>query len=377
MISPGDLETLLSWEAPEGRSILSLYVDCKAAQGLWSVSGRQSLAKSILRGLEARLDERNRPQLEAASETILSRWTAESKAGRSFVAFAESNGDPYWTRELKVPLTSQAHWGATPYLRPLIEAIEENERYGVVLTDKSRARLLTVFLGEIEEERDAFNPEEIKHITSTGSDQARTMNLQRRAEEHARWHLNHVAEMLDRMERERRFDRLILAGTTDTLAMVKRLLPKRLASRIVGSVNLSVEAKEAEVLEQTLEIERQAQRSRQEEIVEELAVASAKQDRAVSGLSATIEALREGRIWKLLYAETFAPRGRECGACASLLEEAVERCSFCNADTKPVEDLVEKMAQRVVETSGRVIAVGNRAAERLRAAGEIGAFLRF
>jgi peptide chain release factor subunit 1 len=375
MMSSRDLESLLAWKAPQGHSILSLYLDRKAAQGLWSSADCRPVIKDILKDLEGRVSEEEREEFEAASQNVLSRLTSGPWSGRSLAAFSGPNGDSYWSRQLNVPVHSKAQWAPTPFVRPLLEAIEEYERYGAVLVDKMRARLFTVFLGEIEEERDAFNPEPVKHASSTGTDQIRT-DPQRRAEEHARRHLRHVAAMIDRLERARRFDRLILGGAPEAVHELRHLLSKRLVSRTVGLVHLSVEAPDSEVLRETLELERQTQRARQEERVEELTTAAAKADRAVLGLSATLDALRQQRIWKLVYAEDLAVRGREC-ACGGLFEESVTQCPLCEEEARPVEDLVEKMAERVADEGGRVEPVSNGAAERFREHGGIGAFLWF
>jgi peptide subunit release factor 1 (eRF1) len=301
----------------------------------------------------------------------------EGWTGRSLAVFAPSNGDPPWLRALNVPVRSQAHWGSTPYLRPLVEALGDYERYGVVLSDKARARLFTIFLGVIEEERDAFNPEPVKHVASTGSDQARTMNLQRRSEEHARSHLRHVAEMLDRMERSRGFDRLILGGAAESVHQLRRLLAKRLASRIVGTVNLPVEASTQQVLAETLSLEKQAQRDRQQREMEELLTSSAKGERAVAGLQPTLDALRDGRVWRLLYVEDLALAGHECPNCGSLFDGSAEPCALCGKATRPIEDLVERMAEAAQDTGAHVEPVGGAAAEQLREVGGVGAFLRF
>ena len=377
MISARDLDRLFVWKAPSRQSILSLYLDRRGARGLWSLEDLRIAAKGRLKQLESAIEEREIASLTATFEKIVSQLPEAPRSGHSLVAFAQSGEDGVWLRDLKVPVTSQAHWGPTPYLRPLLEAVEEYERYGVVLVDKMRARLFTIFLGEIEEERDAFNPEPVKHVASTGSDQALTMNLQRRADAHAHRHWKRVAALLDAMERERRFDRLILGGSNDAVAQLRHVLPKRLASRLAGTVSLPVESSESEVLRHTLEIERNAQRARQKESVEELETASAKDARAAAGLEPILEAFREGRIRTLLYVDGLTLRGRECPRCGSLFDETAMRCAYCEAETRPLDDLVETMAERVAESGGRIEPVGDPAAERLKELGAIGAFLRF
>jgi len=378
MISAGDLQALLAWRAPEGRSILSVYLDRKAAEGIWNTADLQRLVKDLVKDLEFALDEDLRSELVSASRKILDGLTRERWGGRSIAAFAGSDGgDGFWARGLRVPVPPQARWEPAPHVLPLLEAIEEYERYAVVSIDRTRARLFTIFLGEIEEERDAFNPEPIRHVASTGADQALTMNLQRRAEEHARAHWKRVAATLDAIERQRHFDRLILGGPTESSHGLRDLLPKRLRNRVEAIVSLPVEAGEAEVLARTLEIEREAERARQLESVRELQTASAKHNRAVAGLEPTLEALREGRVWRLLYVEGLRLSGRRCENCGTLFAEGPERCGYCGGASRPVPDLVEEMGERTRESGGRIEPVTNAAADFLRGFGGIGAFLRF
>jgi hypothetical protein len=50
-------------------------------------------------------------------------------------------------------------------------AMDEFERYGVILTDRAQSRLFTVFMGEIEEHHEAFAEDEVRHSKTTGKDQ--------------------------------------------------------------------------------------------------------------------------------------------------------------------------------------------------------------
>src|SRR5207237_2605491 len=137
----------------------------------------------------------------------------------------------------------------TPYVGPLLEALDEHARYGVVLVDKERARIFTVFLGEIEEERAALAAAEVRHKNASGTDHWRSqMHFQRQQDLHVRWHLAHVAELLDDVARTYAFDRLVLAGPVETTAELGRLLPRPLRERVVGTARLPVDVSADEVL---------------------------------------------------------------------------------------------------------------------------------
>ena len=263
-------------------------------------------------------------------------------------------------------------------MSPLLEALNEYERYGVILTDRTHTRLFTVFLGEIEEQREVFATAEVKHIKTISKDQPRSQaSIQRKSEVHARWHLKHVAEVMDRLEHISSFDRLVLAGPVQATSALRRLLSKRLRSRVIGTATLSIQASEPQVLQETLKIEQEIENAAQIKLVDELITAAAKLDQAVLGLEPTLAAIREGKIWRMVYAEGFSPAGRECPNCSSLFVAQPATCTYCETGLLELEDLIERMDAGVTGSGGRVELVRGTAAQRLRSAGGIGAFLRF
>ena len=56
--------------------------------------------------------------------------------------------------EVGLPFAASAHWRTGAYLRPVVEAVDEHENYGVVLTSTTRARLFIAHMGEITEHED-------------------------------------------------------------------------------------------------------------------------------------------------------------------------------------------------------------------------------
>ena len=145
-----------------------------------------------------------------------------------------------------------------------------------------------------------------------------------------------------------------------------------------ASLDLPVDAGRHTVLAARLRIGEEVERNDESRLVEELISDAARaEQRAVSGLVATLRALRLGRIWRLVYADGFAPPGSRCVNCGMLFEEKPESCAYCGAAVRPVDDLVEQAAQRMVMSGGKVEHVGGAMPERLGAAGGIGAFLKF
>lgn len=378
MITRHDVESLLRYEAKEDSPVLSVYLHLDRSLGLNASHQMQTGLKQMLKSIEQKLDERDLAEFDADVDRVLHLLADHKPRRQSLAIFCDASERFFLVYEHNASLRNGAWWEKTPHIRPLLEALDEYERFAVILTDKSQTRLFTVFLGEIEEQRVAFAPVEVKHIKATSKDQLRSQtNIQRKTEMHVLWHLKHVAEMMDRLAHLHAFDRLVLAGPVQATSELHRLLSKRLRSRVVATLTLPIQASEQKVLQETLKIEQEIVRAAQVELLEELIAAAAKQDQATLGLEPTLEALREARIARLFYAEGFTSRGSECPTCSSLFVGARKFCGYCGAELRAVEDLIERMADGVVDEGGKVELVRGVAAQHLQSAGGVGAFLRF
>lgn len=379
MITKADLETLIHWRARPGSPVLSVYLDVDQSHATNLNRGFEAALAHMLRSIEEQLSHQSERQAFGADAERVRRFVADYQPGaKSLVIFCDDSEDFFWQRELDAPVRNDAHWSDTPYVRPLLEILDEYERYGVILVDKAQARLFTVFMGEIEEHREAFATDRVRHTKTTGMDHIWSQkHFQRKADIHVRWHLRTVAEMMSHLADRYAFDRLVLAGPVEATSELHRLLPKRLRSRVIGAISMPVDAREKDVLRATLQLGQEVERAEELKLVQELIAAAARGERAVIGLEATVAAVQEGRVWKLIYAEGFTARGGECTQCSSLIPEERRTCPYCGGTVRPLEHFVERVVERVVEMEGRIEQVRGRAAERLSEVGHIGAVLRF
>jgi len=378
MISKEDLGTLSQWQAKQDSPVLSVYLDTDQSREINIERGFETVLKNLLREIRQKLDKERRKGFDEDAERARQFVEEYRDFKRGLVIFCDQSEDFFWVGELNIRVRSGAWWTETPYLRPLIEIMDEYERYGVVVTDRQQARLFIVYLGEIEEHHEAFAEADVKHIKSPGLDHLRSqMNVERKGDEHAHWHLKHVAEVTSRLAAVHEFDRLILAGTVEATAELFGLLPKALRTRVVRQMPMPTHVSDAYVLVETLKVEEQVERERESELVKELITAAGKHDRAVLNLTPTVRAIQEWRVWELVYADGFAPRGSQCGNCAALFAEEKETCDYFGLAVHQVNDFVERAAARVLEMNGKVEQVRGAAAEKLQTVGNIGALLRF
>jgi len=380
VFSRAELEALLERKPVEGSPVLSVYLDVDLSRPENLNRGFETSLANLLRSLERGIEGRREKEEFGQDAQRVRRFVAGyTPHGTGLAIFCDESAGLFWSRELHVPIRSDARWSPAPHIRPLLELLDEHDRYGVILTDRVRSRLFTVFLGEIEEHREAFAALDVHHTKTTGTDRIWSQShLQRKADTHARGHLKTVADLMERLRDQHRFDRLVLAGAPEATSELEKLLSKPLRERLVAIVPLPVEASPAEVLRETRRLEVEAERREEERLVDELVTISTKNDRAVTGIEPTLRALREGRVRRLVYAEGMSLQGRRCRACSALHAGTENLCAYCGRPLEEVvSDLLEEMAATAVSAGAKVELVRAAAAERLRRVGGVGAYVRY
>lgn len=380
MITRDDLTALLERKATPESPVLGVYLDIDQGKPANLERRFEARLRDMLRSIAAGLDKQQAADF-AADAGRARRFVADLEPeGKGVICFADDSADFFWACVLQAPAPDRARWSERPYLAPLLRILDEYERYGVVLVDKARARLFTVFIGEIEERYDPLEelaPAEVARVRNTGTDRMLSeRQFQDRAEMHVHRHLKRVASTVEKIIGRYALDRLLLAGPVEAASELGGLLSKRARARVAARVALPVESSPGEVLQATLRVEREVERRAEKRIVDELIAADGHHPVA-HGLKPTLSALAERRVWQLVYAEGFGGSGGRCSNCGMLFDRAGGACDYCGGAVKPVDDLLEPMVESVLESDGKVEEVEGEAADRLRPVGGVGAFLRF
>jgi len=379
MISENDLKGLLAFESESDSPVLSVYLNIDQSQAVNLNRGFEAALKSLLQQKEKSVSGALKRSFYEDAQGVNSFVLDYEPEAKTLVIFHDASRDFLWHRNLKISLKSSVHWLARPYVRPLLEARDEYERFGVILTDRARARLFIVVMKSIEELREALAEADVRKFDASGTDQMLSqMSFQRKADEHAKWHLKNVSERMEKLAERYKFDRLVLAGTQEVVSELRHLLSDRLKKSVVGTIPIPIDAGVSEILEETLELQKKQERSEELELVKNLLTAAAKNQLAVTGLKATLEAVVAGRIRQLVYSDRFSSQGGECQECGLLFDTKLDQCPNCSGAVDIVDDLLETLVVRVVGEGGDLEQVRGTAAERLALqAGGIAASLRF
>jgi len=354
---------------------LTLYLDIDQNHQSNRNQGFQVQAEALLKELVSQHAE----DLALADAAVTARdlVVALKPTGRTALVVVHPASGLAACHVLRLRFPASVHWRRGAFLRPVVEAMDDHERYGVVLTDKQRARLFTVVLGELTEHSDLIS-DTAGRSRATGSDRWWSdKRHQRHHENEVAAHTKRVIDALQDLALRSPFDRLVVAGPTEAATQLARLMPRRMHGKLVETINLSVTATHDEILERTLEVEQRMERQQEELLVEGLMAELHEGGKAVAALAPVVDAVNHGRVWKLIYAKGYTTEGGECRGCGAFSARTVGACPVCGERLTSVTGLVDRLSQGVLGVGGHVEVVGSEAVNRLVPLGPIAAFLRY
>ncbi len=358
---------------PLGSGVLSVYLltDPSTAPG----RNVDAQFKDLLRELSSQL--KNSPnaleQLSREAEVVGKLLASLRNPSRGLAVFSCSPHNLLQSVAIPVRAIPNAYWGDRPYLLPLLRALDEFERTIVVLLDKERARMFRVWLDQIEEVLSFEDPVPGKHEQG-GWAQAR---YQRHHETHVLWHVRRAVDLLGQLAEIERVDRILLGGTPEPMAEFRRLLPRPLRERVATEVRVPVYARASEVLATVIEVQEATERAEEERLLDQTEEWIGT-GQAVTGPANVLQAVLEQQVFLLVFGQRVQFDGSHCERCGLLaLAPNLDLCPACGGQMHYIADLVERMAQRVLDQGGRVEEVRGPAAERLQQLGGIAALLRY
>ncbi len=353
--------------------VLSLYLAFGPARGERR-NIRAAVDSALDRLSEGQLSERQRAGLER-ERTSLRRFFGRqfTLSGQSLILFACEPRGLWELFQLQVPSLSIARFADRPSVSQLAAILDEQERYGILILDKKRARLLSVYLGEVEDEIEIKN----RYRGRTAAGGWAQSRYQRHREAQLHTHVLATVDALAREQRRRGFDRILVGGPDGARAALLAALPRGLRSRVSGTFACELFASDRAVLKRVRKLMEAAERDAEATLVGHLVDAAKSRGLAVIGWEQTLPAVVEGRVHKLVLVDRLRKRGRSCPGGHMAAGRGPLLCSLCQEPVGASRDLIEAAVGAALDTQASVEMVRGQAARRLRNEGGICAILRY
>ncbi len=368
MLGEQELKSLLKFDAQH--PVLSVYLNIEPAE---------RAGEPVRRRLRALL--RDVPAEAAVDVQAVERYFEHEYdgSGRSVAVFSCAPAGFFRAFMFQLPQRPRARWLPQPYVKPLAHLLDAYGGYGLARVDKQGVRLYAYHLGEMTATQEVQG-EAVRHTKRGGSSalagrRGGVAGQTHHEEEIELRNLRAASEASAAFFHAHQVRRVLLAGTEETVAQFRALLPKAWQSLVVGSLATDRDAAPGDLLTRAVEVGRRAEGEREALLVESAVTAAAKGKAGVTGLESTLRALHEGRVQTLMISEGYRAPGYVCSGCGLISAAEHAACPYCGSASSAIEDAIEHAVRKAMRSTVEVEVVSGSAA--LERAGRIAAVLRY
>ncbi len=366
MITESELRELLDYDPQH--YVLSVYLDTDLSQN--SAETHKARLRAMLKDVELRED------VSAVEKYFSDEYDWSGNSGAVFSCAGEGFFRAY---PLAVPMRERMRVSGRPYVKPLAYLLDAYGGYGVVLVDKQDARFFNFHMGALREE-EGLRGEGVRRAKSGGGSQSAgrrsgTVGGAKRTGEIAERNMRAAAEAAANFFAKNKVRRVLIGGTEANVGFFRQQLPKAWQSLVTGVFPIAMNASHQDVQARALKIGAEAERRREERLMDAVITAAAKGQGGVVRLGDTLSAVHEGRVTTLLIQDGFRSPGYRCEGCGYLTVQKMEACLFCGESFEKIPDAVEMAVRKVMQEGGEVEVLFNN--EELERSGNIGALLRY
>ncbi len=358
----------------EGAFFVSMYVNVNP---MTNVKNNYVIhVKSMIKQTAEKLDKSVLKKVNIDFEKIESYILANKRIFKKGLAILSSQENKFWKEfHLAVPLKNEIIVDNTPYIKPLLDIIDNYQRYAILLVGKESARLFLVHLGEIEEYTEVHSADVPGKHKKGGWFSLSEKSYERHTDYHVALHLKDVLKQLDSFLSGEYVGRIIVGGSEEAITKVKGMLLQTVADKMIGTFQAEMFANSKEILKKVEPILQSFETKKEAETINDLITKALKNENAVIGIENVLNALQEGRIMKLIVLKDYKQSGLSCKKCESLTIQDISSCPYCKGDMQKANYIVDLLAQKAVQHGALVEVVSQN--KKLQESGSIGAFLRF
>jgi peptide subunit release factor 1 (eRF1) len=310
--------------------------------------------------------------LEKIKAYINDKFRADST--RTVVIF--SSADSLW-EEFRIPIImrSKIIVDPKPYTQNIRSLISNSKRYGVLLLNREKAQIYSIYLGKINQYLAAFISDVPSKVNFRSQAAFREKKILGRLEEKLHHFFKQVNEKAMELFKEKKFDYLILAGRREIIPKFTNYLHSYLQSNSIGSIDAEPDSNTSLIEKKAKEVIDRFEIKSKNDLVDRLIDEYNPNRMGVLGIDAVVKYLLIEQIKTLIYDRQYIQEGYVCTKCRYITIEKKDRCPYCKGDLTFYNDIVDEIVEGALGQGCEIVDIeGNK---KLSEAGSIGAVLRY
>ncbi|MBI5026535.1 MAG: hypothetical protein HZC12_07400 [Nitrospirae bacterium] len=332
--------------------------------------------KNLLKDIMGKVGKDIEKRVKGDLEKIEAYLTGNKREFKKGLALISSSPRGLWKNyHLSLPVKNELIIDKTPYVKPLVDLLDNYQRYVTLLVAKESARIFLIHLGEIEEYTEVFTADIPGKHKKGGWFALKQNRYERHIDYHVSLHMKDVVKAVEELLHREYIGMIIIGGAEQAIVKVKGLLPQVILDKVIGQFPAEMFAGENDILNMSMKIMEEFEKNKEQMIVDELITRAMKNNMAVIGLEDVLASIQEGSVMKLVFLRGSTAQGFMCTNCGFLTSQALKNCPYCKGVFEAVSYLIDFAVQKAVEQGALIEVVTD--SKKLADAGGIGAFLRF
>ena len=373
------LEEILNF-VPTGKLVVSVYllVDRSRITKRDYQTKLNSMIASSKEKLEAdtNIDKSQKKEVFEIFEKVKAFVNDKFRADSTRTLAIFSSGDGLW-KEFRIPIImrSKIIIDPKPYTQSIRALLNNSKKYGVLLIDREKAQIYSIYLGEINEYLAAFISDVPSKVNFKSQAVLRERKLYGRLEEKLHHFFKLVNDRTMELFKEKKFDYLILAGRKEIIPNFLNYLHSYLRSRHIGNIDAEPDSNISLISNKAQKVINEFEAKTKDDLIGRLIDEYNPNGMGVLGIDGTIKSLLIEKIRILIYDRQFTQEGYICNSCRYLTIEYKDGCPYCGGKLVFYNDIVDEIVEDALNQGCEIVDIeGN---EKLIRAGSIGAVLRY
>lgn len=261
--------------------------------------------------------------------------------------------------------------GPALYLRPLAELRDEYENFVIVVADNRATRILEI-TSTVADTAKKVRGDVTNAVRKGGWSQKR---YARRREKELLHYAKEINEVLSDLIRKKKFNRVVLMGSQETLVELESVLEQNVVEKIIGKRTTDTAKGESDLIDEAYKLFFTEERDEEIRLWDRIKDEYLSNGLAVVGPQNVLDALGLGRVEEIIVTRDAEIEGTRCRDCEALVHGTVDICKACESDSVFTVDLVDELVRRAELTSAAVEFTDP--IEGLSKQGDIAALLRY
>jgi len=373
------LEAILNYKTT-GKLVVSVYLMVDGSRVIKKdyQTKLNSMVVATREKIEAdtNLDRSQKKEVSETLEKVKAYINDKFRADSTSTIVIFSSGDGLW-EEFRIPIImrSKIIVDPKPYTQNIRSLINNSKRYGVLLLNREKAQIYSIYLGEVNQYLAAFISDVPSKVNFRSQAAFREKKILGRLEEKLNHFFKQVNDKAMELFKEKKFDYLILAGRREIIPKFTNYLHSYLQSNCIGNIDAEPDSNISLIEEKAKEVIDRFEIKSKNDLIDRLLDEYNPNRMGVLGIDAVVKYLLIEQIKTLIYDRQFTHKGYLCSKCHYITIEQKDRCPYCNGDLTFYSDIVDEIVEDALDQGCEIVDIeGNK---RLTEAGSIGAVLRY